>query len=87
MHELVQRLPERPLRYLPGLRTPEEIILAIDEGVDLLDASYALKCAQEGYALTFPFITPNDKGLHGMDDGLTYGSDPSKINLRAVAYK
>lgn len=101
--ELVQAVlsntPAEKLRMLPGLGTPEEILAAIAQGIDLFDMSYIADVTDGGYALTFP-LTPEDESKErsspasfAMDDfthgemAATAGSDDTKINLWAEAYR
>jgi queuine tRNA-ribosyltransferase len=47
-----QELPQDKPRYLMGVGTPEDIIDAIDRGVDLFDCVYPTRCGRHALALT-----------------------------------
>ena len=47
-----QLLPDRKPRYLMGVGTPEYLLRAIAEGIDMVDCVYPTRAARHGVALT-----------------------------------
>lgn len=88
----LEAVPESMVRYAPGLGAPDDVLRAVASGVDLFDGAYPLTCASDGYALTFPLTAQAARdATHEVDAsasaGVDVGSDASKMNLRAVAYR
>lgn len=85
LNAITENLPEEKPRQICGLGLPEEVLQGVAAGIDLFDSTYIYHLTLGGFALTFP----SEKILrHGSVDQLTdYGSDGTKINLKATIYR
>ena len=75
-------LPAGKPRHITGLGAPLEIIMCVEAGVDLMDASFCHVCTQQGYALNFPLEPPQKCGA-GLDVGGDEDSAPGGKRKRA----
>lgn len=87
-----KNVPPEKVRMVSSVGTPEEVLMAVSQGIDLFDISFVLDATAGGYALTFPI----EEDSNNTENGILYneyeraansGSDDTKINLWAVAYK
>ncbi|XP_073046548.1 uncharacterized protein [Primulina eburnea] len=85
LNAVTENLPEEKPRHICGLGLPEDVLQGVAAGVDLFDSTYIYHLTLGGFALTFS----SEKILrHGSVDQLTdYGSDGTKINLKATIYR
>ncbi|KAI7838261.1 hypothetical protein COHA_007950 [Chlorella ohadii] len=58
---VLQRLPAGAPRMLSSVGTPEEILEAVAQGIDLFDTAYLLDVTNGGYALAFPLSQEADE--------------------------
>lgn len=91
--------PEKP-RMVASIGSPEGVIDAIGQGIDLFDVSYIADVTSGGYALTFPVSPEEEEKMaataahshsislkpNGQYEPAELGSDDSKINLWASGY-
>ena len=73
LSEVCSKLPDAKPRLLCGSFGPQQVLDAVEEGMDLFDASYPISLSKLGYAATFS-ITDNN------------GPQASKLNLRDRSY-
>jgi queuine tRNA-ribosyltransferase subunit QTRTD1 len=91
--------PEK-VRMISSVGTPEEVLAAVSQGVDLFDLSFVLDVTAGGYALHFPIDLLSETKEDGntiienvssignhYESSANSGSDDTKINLWAVIYK
>ncbi|KAG2491165.1 hypothetical protein HYH03_010378 [Edaphochlamys debaryana] len=89
----------RPV-FGPGLGgSPEEVLAAVEAGVDLIDSSYVAQLTAAGCALTFPLQPPPDWQPAAAEAGAAEGAQPgvpadpvtsaddTKINLWSPVYR
>ncbi|XP_031561842.1 queuine tRNA-ribosyltransferase accessory subunit 2-like [Actinia tenebrosa] len=55
----VSELPENKPRFIQGIKTPDDIIKAVECGIDVFDSSFPYQVSERGCALIFP--SPNKK--------------------------
>jgi len=79
----LDHLPAQKLRHVSGLGMPEEILEAIELGVDILDSSYPVTLTNCGYAMTFPV----DMLAENSDFSKLDSTDDTKINVRSAEYR
>lgn len=91
MDAVIAKLPKEKLRHTSGLGLPEEVLQAVEAGVDVFDSIYPFMLTKGGYAMTFPLNMENSPGnldTQPSASELAYiGSDSAKMNLRSVAYR
>ncbi len=61
-------LPESKPAYLMGIGTPDYILEAVDNGIDLFDCVYATRIARNGTVFTKNGLIALKKAVHAMDD-------------------
>jgi queuine tRNA-ribosyltransferase accessory subunit len=87
----LKNVPTGNVRMISSVGTPEEVLLAVSQGIDLFDVSFVLDATTGGYALNFPIdlLSEDKKDLISFDyeSAANSGSDDTKINLWAVAFK
>ena len=66
--------------------TPEEVLAAVAQGMDLFDVAYLTDATAGGYALTFP-VDPQAQQAAGPAEDDPSGADDTKINLWAASYR
>ncbi|KAE8022301.1 hypothetical protein FH972_008111 [Carpinus fangiana] len=78
-------LAEEKPRLICGLGLPEEVLQGVAAGIDLFDSVYIYHLTLGGFALTFPLdeFDVNESDFQQSD----FGSDQTKINLRATSYR
>ncbi len=62
-------LPDNKPTYLMGVGTPDYILEAVENGIDLFDCVYATRIARNGTVFTRNGLVPLKKAVHAMDDG------------------
>ncbi|XP_065917071.1 queuine tRNA-ribosyltransferase accessory subunit 2-like isoform X2 [Dysidea avara] len=62
---VMEILPEDKPRFVSGIETPEQILRAVESGVDVFDGVYPYRAAQKGCALVFP--TDDKNASHQLD--------------------
>nr|AFK41717.1 unknown [Lotus japonicus] len=67
-----------------GLGLPEEILQGVAAGIDLFDSTYIYSLTLGGFALTFSLDKNGNQDHFHLSQ---IGSDLTKINLRATAYR
>eukprot|EP00877_Chromochloris_zofingiensis_P007185 jgi/Chrzof1/271/Cz01g09140.t1 len=87
-----QHLPQHKPRLLAGLSSPEEVLVAVAEGIDLFDCSYATHATANGYALSFPLSddelsNKSNKSNIAVSLDAAAGLDDTKLNLWATQYR
>jgi queuine tRNA-ribosyltransferase subunit QTRTD1 len=85
-----KNVPYDKVRMVSSVGTPEEVLAAISQGIDLFDISYVLDVTAGGYALNFPIDLLSSSEEHTPSDyesAANNGADDTKINLWAVGYK
>ncbi|KAM1316453.1 hypothetical protein TB1_019230 [Malus domestica] len=78
-------LQEEKPRLISGLGLPEEVLQGVAAGIDVFDSTYICHLTLGGFALTFPLdgVEMNASGI----ELTNIGTDQTKINLRATAYR
>ena len=91
--ELVLKdVPADKGRMVSSVGTPEEVLAAVSQGIDLFDVSYIADLTAGGYALNFP-TTPEEDAKNASekdksaDEAALAGCDDTKMNLWAAAYR
>src|SRR6056297_613373 len=64
-----QFLPEDKPRYLMGIGTPDYILSAVENGMDMFDCVFATRTARNGAVFTRDGMIALKKAFHRMDDG------------------
>lgn len=64
-----QFLPEDKPRYLMGIGTPDYILSAVENGIDMFDCVFATRTARNGAVFTRDGMIALKKAFHRMDDG------------------
>jgi hypothetical protein len=70
--------------------SPEEVLEAVSQGVDLFDCSYPTHATAQGYALCFPLRPQQEQQQHQHQHGCAdadCGADDSKLNLWSLQYR
>jgi hypothetical protein len=68
--------------------SPEEVLEAVSQGVDLFDCSYPSHATAQGYALCFPLQPQQEQQQQQQDCAdADYGADDSKLNLWSLQYR
>lgn len=62
-------LPESKPAYLMGIGTPDYILEAVENGIDLFDCVYATRIARNGTVFTGQGLIALKKAVHSLDDG------------------
>jgi queuine tRNA-ribosyltransferase len=62
-------LPEEKPAYLMGIGTPDYILEAVENGIDLFDCVYATRIARNGTVFSNNGLIALKKAVHTMDDG------------------
>lgn len=70
---VLKELPESKPRLLPGAHKPDDILQALEMGIDVFDSSYPYEVTQRGCALVFPF----DATLKANSSSVTESTDSS----------
>jgi queuine tRNA-ribosyltransferase len=63
------RLPEDKPRYLMGVGTPEDIVLAVTRGIDMFDCVLPTRNARNGWLFTRRGTVKIRNAVHARDDG------------------
>lgn len=98
---VIDEIPVHKARMIASIGTPEEILSAVQQGIDIFDAGYIADVTAEGYALNFPLQRPPSppSGDKDVDEQRNYadstsdslvilsGCDDTKLNLWATTYK
>ncbi|XP_057732728.1 uncharacterized protein LOC130948034 [Arachis stenosperma] len=84
LREVMDILPDEKPRLTCGLGLPEEILQGVAAGIDLFDSTYIYSLTLGGFALTFSLDKSGEQ--HNLQSD-QIGSDSTKINLRATAYR
>ncbi|KAL4422828.1 hypothetical protein ABPG75_009025 [Micractinium tetrahymenae] len=58
--EVTARFPEGALRMVSSVGTPEDVLEAVAQGIDLFDSAHLVNLVAGGYALSFP-VTPEEE--------------------------
>lgn len=58
LDDVVEVLPSHAIRLVTGLNSPIEMLDAISQGVDIIDADYAELLSKWGYAASFQYVMP-----------------------------
>jgi len=94
-----KNVPPGKIRMISSVGTPEEVLASVSQGVDVFDVSYVLDTTAGGYALNFPIDLLSEETEDGTTNSINgytgneyesaanSGSDDTKMNLWAVAYK
>ncbi|MDA3941213.1 MAG: tRNA guanosine(34) transglycosylase Tgt [Spirochaetia bacterium] len=61
-------LPDSKPAYLMGIGTPDYILEAVENGIDLFDCVYATRIARNGTVFTKNGLVALKKAIHAMDD-------------------
>lgn len=72
---------QHPFACLQG--SPEEILEAVAQGVDLFDCTYPTHATANGYALSFPLRPQDADDCFDPDSG----ADGTKLNLWSLQYR
>ncbi|KAL6973893.1 tRNA-guanosine(34) preQ1 transglycosylase [Sarracenia purpurea var. burkii] len=85
LNAVTDNLPEQKPRLICDLGFPEEVLQGIASGIDLFDSTYIYHLTIGGFALTFS----KDRIVRDVSDSHSsdIGSDGTKINLKATAYR
>jgi queuine/archaeosine tRNA-ribosyltransferase len=70
--------------------SPEEVLEAVSQGVDLFDCSYPTQATAQGYALCFPLRPQQEQQQQQQQQGCAdadCGADDSKLNLWSLQYR
>ena len=62
-------LPDDKPGYLMGIGTPDYILAAVENGIDLFDCVYATRIARNGTVFTRKGVVALKKAIHSLDDG------------------
>ncbi len=62
-------LPDDKPGYLMGIGTPDYILAAVENGIDLFDCVYATRIARNGTVFTSKGLIALKKAVHALDDG------------------
>ncbi len=62
-------LPDDKPGYLMGIGTPDYILAAVENGIDLFDCVYATRIARNGTIFTRKGLVALKKAVHALDDG------------------
>lgn len=62
-------LPDDKPAYLMGIGTPDYILAAVENGIDLFDCVYATRIARNGTVFTRKGLVALKKAVHSLDDG------------------
>lgn len=62
-------LPDDKPGYLMGVGTPDYILAAVENGIDLFDCVYATRIARNGTVFTKKGLVALKKAVHSFDDG------------------
>ena len=62
-------LPDDKPGYLMGIGTPDYILAAVENGIDLFDCVYATRIARNGTVFTRKGLIALKKAVHALDDG------------------
>ncbi|WIA41169.1 hypothetical protein OEZ86_004784 [Tetradesmus obliquus] len=89
MAAALQHLPAEKPRVVVGLASPEEVLEAVAQGVDLFDCSYPTHATAQGYALCFPLRQQREQQQQQQQDcaDADCGADDSKLNLWSLQYR
>eukprot|EP00128_Syssomonas_multiformis_P003993 Colp12_sorted_trinity150504_noHs@30032 len=71
LHKVMEYLPESKPKMLHGTTSPEDVLAAVDAGVDLFDSTYVVTATDLGCALVFPYPGAPNSDAKG----------PSQLNL------
>lgn len=90
----LKNVPVEKIRMISSVGTPEEVLLAVSQGVDMFDVAFVLDATSAGYALNFPVDYPldipdntDDNDTSSYESAANSGSDDTKLNLWAIAFK
>jgi len=82
MHELLKiigpRMPENKPRYLMGVGTPLDLIIAVDQGLDMFDCVMPTRVARNGFLFTW-------RGIIRIKQA-QYKEDPSSLDPDCTCY-
>ncbi|KAF6252340.1 tRNA-guanine(15) transglycosylase-like protein [Scenedesmus sp. NREL 46B-D3] len=87
MAAALQHLPADKPRVVVGLASPEEVLEAVSQGVDLFDCSYPTHATAQGYALCFPLRQHEEQQQQQDYVDTECGADDSKLNLWSLQYR
>ncbi|KMZ64795.1 putative Queuine tRNA-ribosyltransferase [Zostera marina] len=83
---IMENLPDDKMRQISGFELPE-ILEGIASGIDLFDSKYIYHLTVGGFALVFPLNGVNEYEDEVDSQTCDFGSDGTKINLRATIYR
>lgn len=91
--ELVLKdVPADKARMISSVGTPEEVLAAVSQGIDIFDLSYIADLTAGGYALNFP-TNPEEEDADSSgaefdaDSAAVAGCDDTKMNLWGAVYR
>ncbi|KAI0231930.1 Queuine tRNA-ribosyltransferase accessory subunit 2 [Lamellibrachia satsuma] len=85
IEDMVMELPADKPRMMPGVLTPDDILDAVNAGVDIFDTTYPYLATSQGRALTFDFSLGKDS-TEQKEASLTDSSKPYQIDLKDDRY-
>ncbi|KAH7297838.1 hypothetical protein KP509_25G014700 [Ceratopteris richardii] len=87
LEAIMKNLPDEKARQISGLDLPEEVLQAVSAGIDVFDSTYPHSLTMSGLAMVFPLDMEECLSGRTSENANDVGSDFTKINLRAVAYR